>query len=148
MTTTKERVAALSADMETLELPADDPAVESMLMAFRDKFGLGPRDQAHERATTWRGVKYKGTTVAVFGEYLEGKRLEVTDAYYDGTLEGKIAFASMLYSYREMLNRGDIDQIAHVALYENREHWHAIVRETGDEPHALVFLHKRKDVPK
>ena len=144
MTTTKERVSALAADMAMVDLPADDQAVNAMIQKFRDQFDLGPRDRATERATTWRGVQFQGKTVAVFGEHLEGRRLEVTDAYYDGSLEGKIAFATMLYSYREMLNRGDIDQIAHVALYANKEHWNAIVRETGDEPHALVFLHERK----
>jgi hypothetical protein len=131
--------------MTTVVLPADSPDIDRLVSIYREKFSLGPRDRSTERAQTWRGVSYEGKIVAVFGERVAGKLLEITDAYRDENATGLAAFASLSYGYYAMLKNGAVDQLVHTILWENEAHWRAIIRETGDPPTALVFVHRRKE---
>jgi hypothetical protein len=141
---TKERVSAIAGAQKVVTLDPDDPAIDSLMMAYRTAFGLGQRHRPSERALVWRGVLYNDKIVAVYGEHLHGRELEITDAYFDHSIEGKIAFVTMAYHYRAMLEAGEVDALVHTILYANKDHWQAIVRESGDEPYCMTFVHRRK----
>lgn len=130
-----------------------DPTVEKMVTEYRERFGLGPRNLATERAQAWFGIGYGHEVVAVFGERWDGNALEVTDAYYDGTRVGKIAFVSECHRYFEMLGEGGmLDMLVHTILVANEAHWKAVERKTGEGPYSLVYgpppvyvyVHRRK----
>lgn len=143
-TAPKERVTNLLSAMEFVSLSADDPAVERMASEYRTRYGLPPRDPASERAEAWHGMARDGRVVAVMGDRRRERTIEITDAYFDGTVVGKAAFAAMAYAYRALLQDGGCDELVHTILYENEAHWRAIIRETGDAPYLLVFRHRRK----
>jgi hypothetical protein len=146
-TARKTRVRQMVAEMFRVPLSPWDDSVTALVQRYRDKFGLGPRDYDTERATKWFGMIYRGGIIAVHGERREGRRMEVTDAYEDGSRVGRIAFLAASHRYVERLQAGEYDLLVHTVLYANADHWQAVVRETGNEPYALIFLHRRAEVP-
>jgi hypothetical protein len=137
----------LTAQMRVEIVRADDPTVDSMVNAYRERFRLGPRVIAAERADLWRGVIYKDRIVAAFGEHTSGQMLEITDAYREESPAGLAAFANMSYHYLALARSGEVEKLVHTILFENMEHWRAIVRESGDWPFALIFIHTKKGEP-
>ena len=140
-------LASVAERLQVVPLESSDPSVERLVQAYRDQFGLGPRQPMTERAGQWWGGQLDGKTVAVFGDLRtrNGRHVEISAGLHDGSPEGKAAYAAMAYGYYAMLERGEIDEILHACLYRNEEEWQAIVRETGDMPEMLVFIHRRKE---
>lgn len=130
--------------MRVVELDANNEELDALVVAYRNRFGLGPRERINERAEIWRGVTVDDRIVAVFGEKHTGTCLEVTDAYHDGTKAGLAAFMQVARGYYALLQQGNIDRLVHSILFANKDHWSAVIRETGDYPTVLVFIHERK----
>jgi len=152
-TTLVAGVQAVIDCLQRVPLSPSDWIVEQMVTEYRAKFGLGPRNIGTERAHSWFGIAFGHEVVAVFGERWDGNALEVTDAYYDGTRVGKIAFVTECRRYFAMLGEGGmLDMLVHTILVANEAHWKAIKRETGQGPYSLVygpppvyvFVHRRK----
>jgi len=139
--------------LQRLPLSPRDLVVDWMVTEYRERFGLGPRNIGSERAQSWFGIVFGHDVVAVFGERWDGNALEVTDAYYDGTRVGKIAFVHECQRYFAMLGEGGmLEMLVHTILVANEAHWKAIERATGQGPYSLVYgppqtyvyVHRRK----
>jgi lauroyl/myristoyl acyltransferase len=141
----KKRVSSVLSQMEVMQFPADEPAVTWLVQQYRDKYNLGPRNIETEKATRWLGAVYENKVVAVFGDREANRAVEVTDAYFDGSKVGKMAFAAIAYAYYNSLQNGEIDVLQHSILYENKDHWLAVWRDTGDAPDHVTFVHRRKE---
>lgn len=134
----------LAKHMTMVPLTADSPDVDRLVSAYRERFGMGPRTLADERAEKWSGVEFEGKVVAVYGERRHGRAVEITDAYHDESIPGTVAFAMVGLGYYNMVQEGAIDELIHTSLFANEKHWKAVMEQTGDSPYALVFVHKRK----
>jgi hypothetical protein len=138
----RDRVRAVIAELKVKSLLPTHPAVDRMLRTYRLKFGLGPRDPNTERAHRWFGITYRRRVVAVFGEALHGRQLELTDAYFEGRA-GRIAFIVRYWGYLAQVERGDIDGLTYSILGGNVPSWLAVIRETRKFPAVLTFHHER-----
>lgn len=137
-------VTELVMAMTPVDVAPDDPELDAMIRVTRARYHLGARDRMTERATKWYGMSYEGRLVAAVGELRAHYTLEVTDCYVDGSRAGTAAVYALLLGYYKQLERGEFENLVHTCLFENVEMWQAVVRVTGDNPYALMFLHQRK----
>lgn len=137
-------MTSLLTKLEPCDVEPDDPQLEEMIRDTRAKYHLEPRNRMLERAQKWYGMRDGDRLVAAVGESRSHYGLEVTDCYQDNSREGTTAVYAMLLGYYEMLQRGEIDTLVHTCLFENVEMWEAVRKVTGDNPAALLFVHKRK----
>ena len=140
----REHLAELMEQFSVVTLPYDDPELDGLVRAYRDRWNLGSRQSLNERAQAWRGVRYENRTVAVVGERVEGGNLELTDAYREESHVGLAAYAMMAYGYLALARNGTYAALIHTCLFENVEQWKSIMAETGDQPYALIFIHRKK----
>ncbi len=127
-------------DLIPCDLDRDDPELRAMIAQTCAKYGVTYR----ERAKRWFGMRRAGVLVGAVGEVSDAVTLEVTDCYSDGSRYGTAAIYALLLGYYEKLRAGEFDNLVHTCLFENVEMWEAVKRVTGDNPYALVFVHKRK----
>jgi hypothetical protein len=130
--------------MHVVDLAPDDADVARLHEAYCAKYGIGGPFVRTGRQ--WRGIVYHSRVVAVFAEkWHSPKRLEISDAYTDGTRYGTIGILGFGMQYFNLVGSGVVDELVHTILAENAEHWGAVIRHTRDLPHALMFVHRRKE---
>ena len=121
---------------------AQDADLLRLVLDFRKRFKLSTAiDPMEHLSTRWKAARYDGRVVAVFGERdIDGRTIEVTDAYAEASRIGKVASAWVFLAYKALHESGEIGRLVFTVLLENQAMLWAVIRETRQLPLSVKFV--------